>query len=81
MFNEYVQAIDDVGIRKPTHGNLEHWSRQGVLLLNTVLTVSQDQGLVASFSLAEHDTGASCSDVLASSVHLSSDHTGLFPSE
>lgn len=30
----------DVGISKPTHGNLQSWSRQGVLLLNTCLTVS-----------------------------------------
>ena len=24
---------------RPNHGNLEHWSRQGVLLINTTLTV------------------------------------------
>lgn len=26
-------------IKAPQHGNLEGWSRQGVLMLNTVLTV------------------------------------------
>ncbi|KFZ31311.1 uracil-DNA glycosylase [Pseudidiomarina salinarum] len=26
---------------EPTHGNLEHWAEQGVLLLNAVLTVEQ----------------------------------------
>jgi uracil-DNA glycosylase len=26
-------------IRKPTHGNLENWAKQGVLMLNAVLTV------------------------------------------
>ncbi len=25
--------------QRPTHGNLENWARQGVLMLNTVLTV------------------------------------------
>ena len=29
----------DLGIAPPAHGNLESWARQGVLLLNTVLTV------------------------------------------
>ena len=30
---------DDLGCEPPSHGNLEHWARQGVLLLNTTLTV------------------------------------------
>jgi uracil-DNA glycosylase len=30
---------DDLGIPMPDHGCLEHWADQGVLLLNTVLTV------------------------------------------
>ena len=33
------EVTDDVGIQAPKHGNLEHWSKQGVLLLNAVLTV------------------------------------------
>lgn len=36
--NIISEAIDDLSI-KQNHGNLEHWARQGVLLLNTVLTV------------------------------------------
>ena len=32
-----------VHINEPTHGNLENWAKQGVLLLNTVLTVRQGQ--------------------------------------
>ena len=35
--------MNDVDIKEPTHGNLEHWAEQGVLLLNTVLTVKQGQ--------------------------------------
>jgi hypothetical protein len=38
MINE-AHNDPEVHIPKPTHGNLEHWSRQGVLMLNAVLTV------------------------------------------
>ena len=34
---------DDVGCPKPNNGSLEPWARQGVLLLNTVLTVRAHQ--------------------------------------
>jgi uracil-DNA glycosylase len=37
--NIFKEAIADVGIRPPTSGCLESWAKQGVLLLNTVLTV------------------------------------------
>ena len=38
--NMLAEAHEDVGTRKkPPHGNLEAWARQGVLLLNTCLTV------------------------------------------
>mgnify|MGYP006299393299 CR=1 FL=1 len=33
------ERYDDLGMAMPDHGDLEHWARQGVLLLNTVLTV------------------------------------------
>ncbi len=39
--NIFKELEDDVGIRKPTHGNLEHWAKQGVFMLNTVLTVEK----------------------------------------
>lgn len=37
--NIYQELESDLGIRPPNHGCLEHWARQGVLLLNTALTV------------------------------------------
>ena len=37
--NMHKELHDDLGCPLPTHGNLEHWARQGVLLLNTTLTV------------------------------------------
>ena len=39
LANIYKELQADVGIDIPKHGNLENWARQGVLLLNTVMTV------------------------------------------
>lgn len=39
LVNIYKEAHDDVGIDIPPHGDLSSWAHQGVLLLNTVLTV------------------------------------------
>lgn len=37
--NMYKELHTDRGVAPPAHGNLEAWARQGVLLLNAVLTV------------------------------------------
>jgi uracil-DNA glycosylase len=37
--NIYKEIATDLGLPVPAHGNLTGWARQGVLLLNTVLTV------------------------------------------
>jgi uracil-DNA glycosylase len=37
--NVYRELADDLGVTPPQHGDLRAWSRQGVLLLNRVLTV------------------------------------------
>lgn len=39
LANIYKELRDDVGFETPSHGFLEPWARQGVLLLNTLLTV------------------------------------------
>lgn len=40
--NIYKELAQDIqGFQIPTHGNLTHWAKQGVLLLNAVLTVEQ----------------------------------------
>jgi len=44
--NIFRELHDDLGIVPPAHGFLDHWARQGVLLLNSVLTV--EQGRAAS---------------------------------
>lgn len=37
--NIFTELESDLGVTPPGHGFLEHWARQGVLLLNTALTV------------------------------------------
>lgn len=41
LVNIYKELKSDCGIAPAPHGFLEHWARQGVLLLNSVLTVEQ----------------------------------------
>lgn len=39
LLNIYKELESDLGLSRPRHGFLEHWAQQGVLLLNSVLTV------------------------------------------
>ena len=41
--NIYKEMHEDIGFTVPRHGCLTHWAEQGVLLLNTVLTVRAGQ--------------------------------------
>ncbi len=43
LVNIYQELHDDLGCYMPNNGYLEKWARQGVLLLNTVLTVRAHQ--------------------------------------
>lgn len=43
LANIFKELHDDLGCEIPDHGCLESWARQGVLLLNTVLTVRAHQ--------------------------------------
>ncbi|WP_028451156.1 uracil-DNA glycosylase [Chitinilyticum aquatile] len=40
--NIWQEIARDLGVTPPQHGNLAGWARQGVLLLNSVLTVEAD---------------------------------------
>ncbi len=40
--NIYIELQSDLGVVPNTSGNLEHWAKQGVLLLNSVLTVEKN---------------------------------------
>jgi uracil-DNA glycosylase len=46
LVNIYKEMASDLGIPPARHGFLEHWAEQGVLLLNSVLTVQM--GMAAS---------------------------------
>ena len=48
LVNIYKELESDLGLARPQHGFLEHWATQGVLLLNSVLTV--EMGKAASHS-------------------------------
>ena len=39
LVNIYTEMETDLGVTRPDHGHLVHWATQGVLLLNTTLTV------------------------------------------
>lgn len=39
LLNIFKELESDLGVPRPSHGFLEHWAEQGVLLLNSVLTV------------------------------------------
>lgn len=43
LVNIYKELKDDMGMEIPNHGYLESWAKQGVLLLNTCLTVRAHQ--------------------------------------
>jgi len=46
LLNIFAELERDLGLPRPAHGCLSHWAEQGVLLLNSVLTV--EQGRAAS---------------------------------
>lgn len=43
LVNIFKELYSDLGITPPNHGCLEKWAKQGVLLLNAVLTVRASQ--------------------------------------
>ena len=43
LVNIYKELHDDLGCTIPNHGCLTKWAEQGVLMLNTVLTVRAHQ--------------------------------------
>ena len=43
LVNIYQELHDDLGCKIPNNGYLEKWAKQGVLMLNTVLTVRAHQ--------------------------------------
>lgn len=46
LVNIFKELQSDLGFERPASGNLTHWAEQGILLLNTVMTV--ERGKAAS---------------------------------
>lgn len=45
LINIYKELYEDLKVNPPMDGNLEGWARQGVFLLNTILTVEKGKPL------------------------------------
>lgn len=45
LVNIYKEINFEYGVNMPNHGDLSNWAKQGVLLINTILTVSHNQPL------------------------------------
>jgi len=43
LINIFKELYNDRGITRPPHGELTHWAKSGVLLLNSILTVRKGQ--------------------------------------
>ena len=43
LVNIFKELTNDLRISQTSHGNLENWAKQGVLLLNATLTVRENQ--------------------------------------
>src|SRR4051812_49882268 len=59
-----AEMADDLGYPAPTSGDLSHWARQGVLLLNTALTVEAGAAgthLRLGWSVLADEAVAACS--------------------
>ncbi|TWP35472.1 uracil-DNA glycosylase [Leekyejoonella antrihumi] len=63
--NIYAEMIDDLGVPRPTTGDLSPWAGRGVLLLNRVLTVRPGAPASHRGQGWEHVTAAAISALVA----------------
>ena len=56
LVNIFKEIKQDLGINPPGHGNLEKWAKQGVFLLNAILTVRKNEAASHSKSGWENFT-------------------------
>jgi len=61
--NVFKELVDDLGVPYPSTGNLTKWAKQGVLLLNTVLTVELHRPLSHRNKGWEHVTATLIKEV------------------
>ncbi|MGB7374292.1 uracil-DNA glycosylase [Pontixanthobacter sp.] len=65
LANIYKELASDLNMPIPRHGNLEAWAREGVLLLNTALTVEAHKAASHAGKGWEHITDAIIAAVAA----------------
>lgn len=70
LVNIFRELEEDLGCPAPTTGDLSDWSQQGVLLLNTVLTVREGEAGSHRNRGWEHFTDAVLSTLNAINPHL-----------
>lgn len=68
--NIHAELQRDLGLAPPGHGSLRAWAAQGVLLLNTTLTVEDGQPASHAKLGWQTLTSAICADLAASAVPL-----------
>lgn len=68
--NIFKELKQDIGVEKPTHGNLESWAKQGVLLLNAVLTVNDGEPASHKAAGWENFTNAVIEQLSKNKEHL-----------
>lgn len=66
LVNIHKELQSDIGINMPNHGSLVNWARQGVLLLNSILTVERSAPLAHKGKGWEAFTDAVISHIAAS---------------
>ena len=68
--NIYKELANDLGLPHPGHGNLEAWANQGVLLLNSCLTVEDGKAAAHAGKGWETFTNAAIAALNAERDHL-----------
>lgn len=68
--NIFKELATDIGFNIPKNGDLRHWAKQGVLLLNTVLTVRAGQAHSHRGHGWEHFTDAVIKKLSSDKKHL-----------
>jgi uracil-DNA glycosylase len=70
LINIFKELHADTGMAIPSHGNLEHWAEQGVLLLNASLTVRAGEPMSHAKIGWHHFTNAAIARVSENCAHV-----------
>ena len=70
LVNIYKEIGSDLGLQPPSHGNLQSWADQGILLLNAVLTVERGHASAHQGKGWERFTDRVVSELNAGREHL-----------